>query len=192
MLGAQSSFLPAGPEVNAYRRRSQSSPLDSSTTRQRDGSRPGGGLIASEPSGSPCCRTRGASCAYHERVRAMRVPLPPIWGSGSASWASLRTGCAKRVGGSDLPGVCNSFGVTDRLPRLSRRPAVDDDERWMREVHHAAFREVLERQFGTWDEVQQDGSSAASGLRPASRCGGSRCGYVCIEDRNADVHVRFI
>jgi ribosomal protein S18 acetylase RimI-like enzyme len=73
--------------------------------------------------------------------------------------------------------------------------AGDDDETWMREVHHAAFREVVERQFGTWDEAQQDALFHSEWIETrfeVIECEGSRCGYVCIEDRDADVHVRII
>jgi ribosomal protein S18 acetylase RimI-like enzyme len=36
------------------------------------------------------------------------------------------------------------------------RPARPEDEAFMRATHHAGFRDVVERQFGPWDEAQQD------------------------------------
>lgn len=39
---------------------------------------------------------------------------------------------------------------------LHRRPAQDADQAIARRIHHRAFREVVERQFGSWDESLQD------------------------------------
>lgn len=36
------------------------------------------------------------------------------------------------------------------------RPAVPADTHFARRVHHAAYREVVERQFGSCNEEQQD------------------------------------
>ncbi len=37
-----------------------------------------------------------------------------------------------------------------------RRKAVPDDQPVARRVHHLAYQEVVERQFGRWDEEEQD------------------------------------
>jgi ribosomal protein S18 acetylase RimI-like enzyme len=36
------------------------------------------------------------------------------------------------------------------------RPATTDDYSFLRELHHRAYREVVTRQFGRWDEHAQD------------------------------------
>lgn len=40
--------------------------------------------------------------------------------------------------------------------KLTTRPAPESDTGFAREVHHCAYREVVERQFGPWVEEQQD------------------------------------
>ena len=80
-------------------------------------------------------------------------------------------------------------------PSITRRPATAADTPWARAVHHAAVRDVVERQFGGWDEAQQDQffDNDWSGRRfEVIECDGVACGYVCIEDRAGDVHVREI
>lgn len=47
---------------------------------------------------------------------------------------------------------------TDRVknsPSISRRPATSADEKFMRELHKAAYQEVIVRQFGQWDDALQ-------------------------------------
>lgn len=36
--------------------------------------------------------------------------------------------------------------------RITSRPATDADTDFARDVHHAAYRDVVIRQFGTWDD----------------------------------------
>jgi ribosomal protein S18 acetylase RimI-like enzyme len=77
--------------------------------------------------------------------------------------------------------------------RITRRLATDADTSWARRVHHAAVRGVVERQFGTWDEAQQDrffASDWCGGQFEVVEFDGEPCGYVCIESRPDDVHVR--
>lgn len=77
--------------------------------------------------------------------------------------------------------------------RITRRPATSEDKSWARRVHHAAVRETVEIQFGKWDETQQDDFFAndwSGGTFEVIECDGVPCGYVCIEDRAEDVHVR--
>lgn len=77
--------------------------------------------------------------------------------------------------------------------RITRRPATAEDATWARRVHHAATRETVERQFGTWDEVEQDDFFAndwSGGAFDVIEFDGTPCGYVCVEDRADDVHVR--
>ena len=77
--------------------------------------------------------------------------------------------------------------------RLSRRPAAEADREWARAVHHATMRGVVERQFSAWDEREQDDffdSDWDGGRFEIILCGGSPCGYVCLEERRDDVHLR--
>lgn len=39
---------------------------------------------------------------------------------------------------------------------ITRRPATEADREWARQLHHRVVRDVVERQFGSWDEDQQD------------------------------------
>ena len=60
-------------------------------------------------------------------------------------------------------------------------------------MHHAAIRVTVETQFGNWDEAQQDvffANDWSGGTFEVIQFDGVRCGYVCIEDRPDDVHVR--
>ena len=77
--------------------------------------------------------------------------------------------------------------------RITRRPATSEDTTWARGVHHAAVRETVESQFGHWDEDQQDRFFAndwTGGDFEIIELDGVPCGFVCIEDRAGDVHVR--
>jgi ribosomal protein S18 acetylase RimI-like enzyme len=62
-----------------------------------------------------------------------------------------------------------------------------------RAVHHQAYRDVVEQQYGRWDEKEQDNFFAenwASATFKIVLCDGIPCGYMCIEDRANDIHVR--
>ncbi len=76
---------------------------------------------------------------------------------------------------------------------LKRRPARGSDTGFARKVHHRAYHEVVEQQFGPWIEEQQDRyfeGDWAGGAFEIVLCDGTACGYVCIEDRDDDIHVR--
>lgn len=36
-------------------------------------------------------------------------------------------------------------------------PAVDADKTWARQLHARCYRDLIERQFGAWDETRQQG-----------------------------------
>ena len=79
--------------------------------------------------------------------------------------------------------------------RVTRRPATEADAEFARRVHHAAYRDVVERQFGPWDEAAQDRYFArdwGDAVFAIVLADGVPCGYACVEDRaaEADVHVR--
>lgn len=78
-------------------------------------------------------------------------------------------------------------------PKIARRAAVLADAEWARQTHHAAVRAVVERQFGMWDEAQQDRFFEAEWLDGDFQVierDGVACGYVCSEERTTDLHVR--
>ena len=39
---------------------------------------------------------------------------------------------------------------------VTRRPAREPDTEFARQIHHLAYRDVVERQFGPWVEADQD------------------------------------
>ena len=76
---------------------------------------------------------------------------------------------------------------------LTRRPATEADAAFARETHHGAYRFAAERQFGPWDEARQDQLFAgewADGRLEIVEVDGTPCGYVRIEERDHDFHVR--
>jgi ribosomal protein S18 acetylase RimI-like enzyme len=76
--------------------------------------------------------------------------------------------------------------------KVIRRPARETDTDFARLVHHQAYREVSERQFGPWDEKEQDeyfNDDWTSAAFEIVLCDGVPCGYVWIEDRADDIHV---
>lgn len=78
---------------------------------------------------------------------------------------------------------------------VTRRPARDTDTEFARSVHHRAYRDVSERQFGPWDEAWQNGAFAASwasGAFEIVSCDGEACGYLCVEDGTDEIHVHEI
>ena len=76
---------------------------------------------------------------------------------------------------------------------LSLRPAEPADREFARTAHHSAYRDVVEHQFGTWDEQQQDAffdqdwDSANFDMITAD---GATIGYCAIEERADDIHLR--
>lgn len=79
------------------------------------------------------------------------------------------------------------------MTEITRRPATDADADFARRAHHEAYREVVVRQFGAWDEAAQD-EFFRGGWNPAAfdviLCDGEPCGYTRVEDRADGVHVR--
>jgi ribosomal protein S18 acetylase RimI-like enzyme len=76
---------------------------------------------------------------------------------------------------------------------ISTRPATAADTEFARGAHHAAYRDLTERRFGEWVEQDQDAfftASWTSGSYTVVLCDGIRCGYVCVESQEVDVHVR--
>jgi ribosomal protein S18 acetylase RimI-like enzyme len=77
--------------------------------------------------------------------------------------------------------------------KVSTRQAQEDDREFARRAHHAAYREVVERQFGPWDEAMQDrffGNEWNPEQKQILRFDGADCGYCVVEHRPYDIHVR--
>jgi GNAT superfamily N-acetyltransferase len=78
---------------------------------------------------------------------------------------------------------------------VRRRPALPSDAELARRVHHLGYREAVERQFGAWDETQQDRFFAGDWDAASFEvllCDGEPCGYACVEERDDHVLVREI
>jgi ribosomal protein S18 acetylase RimI-like enzyme len=78
------------------------------------------------------------------------------------------------------------------LDGLLVRPATDDDEAFVRAAHHVAFRDVVERQFGPWDEARQDvffDTVWRHGGMQVVECDGHRCGYLLVDEHADEVVV---
>ena len=76
---------------------------------------------------------------------------------------------------------------------VQRRPVVPGERGSLRLIHHAAYREVVERQFGPWDDERQDRFFEAGwddASHEAIEYNGVLAGYCAIERRDADVHIR--
>jgi ribosomal protein S18 acetylase RimI-like enzyme len=79
--------------------------------------------------------------------------------------------------------------------KISRRPALDSDTAFAREAHHQAYRDIVERQFGSWSETDQDRFFASDWHDSRFEiilADGTPCGYLCVEDGDEDLHVREI
>jgi GNAT superfamily N-acetyltransferase len=60
-------------------------------------------------------------------------------------------------------------------------------------IHHAAYRDVVERQFGPWDAEQQDRYFELAwddASHEAIEYRGDLAGYCAIEQREHDIHIR--
>lgn len=71
--------------------------------------------------------------------------------------------------------------------------ATDRDFEFVRRVHHAAYREVVVRQFGEWDEAAQDGFFErvwSGGPRYVIEDDGERCGYCAVEREDDGMMLR--
>ncbi|HEY0347279.1 MAG TPA: GNAT family N-acetyltransferase [Pyrinomonadaceae bacterium] len=70
---------------------------------------------------------------------------------------------------------------------ISRRPATIADTDFARSVHHRAYRDVIERQYGPWDESTQDKLFAdawSAADHEIVLWVDVRCGYTSIESRD--------
>jgi ribosomal protein S18 acetylase RimI-like enzyme len=71
------------------------------------------------------------------------------------------------------------------MSHVSLRPADQRDTDYARAAHHSAYRDVVMRQFGRWDEEAQDAYFEAHWLSPGCvviAYDGSPCGYARFEE----------
>jgi ribosomal protein S18 acetylase RimI-like enzyme len=76
---------------------------------------------------------------------------------------------------------------------VSRRPATPADTSFARRAHHAAVRDIVERQFGPWNEEQQNDFFVTDWNVDTAEiilADGINVGYCIVEDRPSDIHLR--
>jgi ribosomal protein S18 acetylase RimI-like enzyme len=76
---------------------------------------------------------------------------------------------------------------------ISQHPATIADIDFARSVHHRAYRDVIERQYGPWDEAHQDeffDIAWSVAVHQIIFSDGVRCGYSCIENRDGHIYLR--
>jgi ribosomal protein S18 acetylase RimI-like enzyme len=78
---------------------------------------------------------------------------------------------------------------------IATRPKSETDKSFVRETHHQAFRDIVIRQFGEWDEAQQDKFFESDWNDPPPEillCDGIPCGYATIVERPDSIQVHEI
>lgn len=68
--------------------------------------------------------------------------------------------------------------ITTRIPR-------DCEKEFVRSVHHLSYRDVVEAQFGPWNQTKQDEFFEQKWSRTDLKilvAGGTSCGYTIVED----------
>jgi len=74
---------------------------------------------------------------------------------------------------------------------VARRPAIDSDGEFVRETHHLAYRDVIVRVYGRWDEQVQD--EYFMNWVPVAfdivMCEGQPCGYMRVEVQPQNIHI---
>ena len=76
---------------------------------------------------------------------------------------------------------------------VSRRQATDGDRELARSIHHRAYRNVIERQYGVWDVAAQDQFFDAAWCATNHEivlCDEACCGYCCVDNRSDDILIR--
>ena len=75
---------------------------------------------------------------------------------------------------------------------LERRPATASDTEFARMSHHEAYRDVVSRQFGAWDEALQDRLFEEKWIPDQFEivlCDGNPCGFLLVEDRPDHIYI---
>jgi ribosomal protein S18 acetylase RimI-like enzyme len=82
---------------------------------------------------------------------------------------------------------------TGSVLTVSRRQATDGDRELVRSIHHRAYRNVIERQYGVWDIAHQDQFFEVA-WRAANHeiilCDGVCCGYCSVDNRSDEILIR--
>ncbi len=76
---------------------------------------------------------------------------------------------------------------------ITRRSAKKGDIEFARKTHHAAFKDIVIRQFGKWDEELQNKffkNDIASDDFDIILFDGIPCGYACVEISGEFVHIK--
>lgn len=77
--------------------------------------------------------------------------------------------------------------------QITTRAGTPADITFARKTHHAAYRDVVVRQWGKWDEECQDGffmKDWSNAQFDVIMVDGAACGYTAVVERPDDVHVR--
>lgn len=75
---------------------------------------------------------------------------------------------------------------------LERRPATSSDTEFTRTTHHEAYRDVVLRQFGVWDEALQDHLFEEKWIPDKFEiilCDGNPCGFLLVEDHPDHIYI---
>lgn len=70
--------------------------------------------------------------------------------------------------------------------KITRRRASNSDAELARQIHHRGYREIVERQYGPWDEAQQDQFFAKDwnpNIYEIVLCDGIPCGCISVVER---------
>lgn len=79
-----------------------------------------------------------------------------------------------------------------KLPALDRRPATDADYEFARLTHHAAYKDVVTRQFGSFEEKEQDiyfDKAWKQVNHEIIEVAGESVGYCSLEDRGYEIFI---
>jgi len=75
---------------------------------------------------------------------------------------------------------------------ISKRQATGGDRELVQAIHHRAYRDVVERQYGRWDETVQEKYFDTAWVAAAHEiilCDNVACGYCSIESRADELFV---
>ncbi|MCA1623984.1 MAG: GNAT family N-acetyltransferase [Acidobacteria bacterium] len=79
------------------------------------------------------------------------------------------------------------------MKKITKRPAEATDMEFARSVHHRAYRDVVLKQYGTWNEKAQNDFFADVWYAATHQIviyENVLCGYICVEYRDEDIHIR--
>jgi GNAT superfamily N-acetyltransferase len=77
--------------------------------------------------------------------------------------------------------------------KITRRSATNSDTELARQIHHRGYREIVERQYGPWDEVQQDrffGEDWDPAIYEIVFCDAIPCGRISVVERGDAIILR--